>query len=120
MVVEDSRGIQVLLRRILENAGATVEVAVDGRAALDLFEANGADKGPVCDLILLDMQMPRLSGYDTAAAIRAIEIETPIIALTASALRGDREKCLSAGCDDYLTKPIDREKLLTKVVRLIG
>ena len=120
LVVEDSRGIQVLLRRILENAGATVEVAVDGRAALDLFEANGADKGPVCDLILLDMQMPRLSGYDTAAAIRAIEIETPIIALTASALRGDREKCLSAGCDDYLTKPIDREKLLTKVVRLIG
>ena len=63
--------------------------------------------------------MPRLSGYDTAAAVREFGIETPIIALTASALRGDRENCLNAGCDDYLTKPIDREELLTKVAQLL-
>jgi CheY-like chemotaxis protein len=66
------------------------------------------------------MHMPRLSGYDTAAAIRKLGIETPIIALTASAMRGDREKCLSSGCDDYLTKPIDRQKLLQKVSKLLG
>ena len=118
LVVEDTRGIQVLLRRILEKAGASVEVAIDGRAALDLFEADDA-KRPVYDLILLDMNMPRLSGYDTAAAVREFGIETPIIALTASALRGDRENCLNAGCDDYLTKPIDREELLTKVAQLL-
>ena len=69
--------------------------------------------------MLLDMNMPRLSGYYTVA-VRELGIEIPIITLTASALRGDRENCLNAGCDDYLTKPIDREKLLTKVVRLIG
>ena len=119
LVVEDTRGIQVLLRRILEKAGASVEVAIDGRAALDLFEADDANKRPVYDLMLLDMNMPRLSGYDTAAAVRELGIEIPIIALTASALRGDRENCLNAGCDDYLTKPIDREELLTKVAQLL-
>lgn len=119
LVAEDTHGIQVLLRRMLENAGATVEVAIDGQAALDLFEADDGSTRTVFDLILLDMHMPRLSGYDTAAAIRKLGIKTPIIALTASALRGDREKCLNAGCDGYLTKPIDREDLLAKVAQLI-
>ena len=68
--------------------------------------------------MLLDMNMPRLSGYYTAA-VRELGIEIPIITLTASALRGDRENCLNAGCDDYLTKPIDREELLTKVGQLL-
>ena len=132
LVVEDTRGIQVLLRRMLETAGATVEVAVDGQEALDIFTAASnsssasiasADNelpGNRYDLVLLDMHMPRLSGYDTAVAIRKLGIETPIIALTASAMRGDREKCLSSGCDDYLTKPIDRQKLLQKVGELLG
>ena len=121
LIAEDTQGIQVLLRRMLEGVGAEVEVANDGQAALDLFAgADSAADNPAYDLILLDMHMPRLSGYDTATAIRKLGIKTPIIALTASALRGDREKCLKAGCDDYLTKPIDRQKLLAKVAALIG
>jgi two-component system CheB/CheR fusion protein len=137
LVVEDTKGIQLLLRRMLENAGATVNVADDGQAALDLFTdstSNGSStKGspeaaptngeviiPGYDLVILDMHMPRLSGYDTAAAIRKLGITTPIIALTASAMRGDREKCLNAGCDDYLTKPIDRQKLMEKVTMLMS
>ena len=123
LVVEDTRGIQVLLTRMLESVGATVEVAEDGQAALDLFDSTATNsqpsKQPPYDLVLLDMHMPRLSGYDTAAAIRDLGIKIPIIALTASAMRGDREKCLSSGCDDYLTKPIDRQELLAKVSELL-
>ena len=123
LVVEDTRGIQVLLTRMLESVGATVEVAEDGQAALDLFNGTATNsqpsKQPPYDLVLLDMHMPRLSGYDTAAAIRDLGIKIPIIALTASAMRGDREKCLSSGCDAYLTKPIDRQQLLAKVSELL-
>jgi two-component system CheB/CheR fusion protein len=117
LVVEDTRGIQRLLQRMLESEGAQVELANDGQAALDLFSSNGASK---YDLVVLDMHMPRLSGYETAAQLRKQGIDTPIIALTASAMLGDREKCLDAGCNDYLTKPIDRQQLIEKVAELLG
>ncbi|QEG21807.1 PAS domain S-box protein [Mariniblastus fucicola] len=138
LIVEDTRGIQLLLKRILENAGAIVEVADDGQHAMETIQASlfgkSPDSGrpdsgmgngePGCrprhDLILLDMHMPRLSGYETAALIRKLGLTTPIIALTASAMRGDRNKCIQSGCDAYLTKPIDRQKLMKKVVRLLG
>ena len=118
LVAEDTRGIQMLLKRVLENAGAEVEVAADGQMAVDVLSEKDNENSSY-DLFVLDMHMPRLSGYDTASAIRRRGITAPIIALTASAMRGDREKCLAAGCDDYLTKPIDRQKLLEKITNLM-
>ena len=116
LVAEDTRGIQVLLKRILKSVGAEVDVVDDGQSVIEKLAENNAKNGPAYDLLLLDMHMPRLSGYEAAAKIRERDKETPIIALTASALKGDREKCLKSGCDDYLTKPIERQKLLTKIV----
>ena len=120
LVAEDTRGIQVLLKRILKTVGAEVDVVGDGQLVIEKLAANEAENGLPYDIILLDMHMPRLSGYEAAAVIRKTDQTTPIIALTASALKGDREKCLKFGCDDYLTKPIDRQKLLKKIVRQLA
>ena len=115
LVAEDTRGIQVLLRSILKNLGAEVEIVGDGQMVIEKLADNETQNVAPYDIILLDMHMPRLSGYEAAAVIRKTDRLTPIIALTASALKGDREKCLKYGCDDYLTKPIDQQKLLNKI-----
>ena len=115
LVAEDTRGIQVLIERILKNVGAEVDVVEDGQAVIEKLASNQAEDKPPYDLLLLDMHMPKMSGYEAAAEIRKTGQSTPIIALTASALKGDREKCLKYGCDDYLTKPIERKKLLSKI-----
>lgn len=134
LVVEDTVGIQMLVRRILEKNGANVSVASSGIEVLELFGVGDADvnvdpetktktesgsKSPF-DLIVLDMHMPGISGYDTARRLRAAGFKMPIIALTASAMRGDEEKCIAAGCDAYLTKPIDRNELVGNVSELLN
>ena len=120
LVVEDTRGIQMLIRRILERAGAEVCCVDNGEEAIDLIKKLNKKSGDSLPwgAIVMDMHMPSFSGYDTTKKIRAMGIKTPIIALTASAMRGDREQCLEAGCDDYLTKPIDRAKLLSTLAKL--
>jgi CheY-like chemotaxis protein len=104
LVAEDNPVNQVLMVRILEKHGHLVVIAEDGRAALAAVAA-----GPF-DVALMDVQMPELDGFQVTAAIREQERGTgrhlPIIALTAHAMRGDRERCLSAGMDGYLAKPI--------------
>ena len=120
LVAEDTRGIQMLIERILKNVGAEVDVVQDGQAVIDKLAANKAENKPPYDLLLLDMHMPTMSGYEAAAEIRKMGRRTPIIALTASALKGDREKCLNSGCDDYLTKPIERKQLLAKIAKQIA
>jgi PAS domain S-box-containing protein len=116
LVAEDTRGIQFMIRRMLEDAGAMVFVVENGdRAVTEVLRAQR--DGQPYDLVLMDMQMPVLNGFEATARLRALGCRLPIIALTAAAMLGDREKCLNAGCDDYLSKPIDRHALLDAIAR---
>lgn len=103
-----------LSKRILTKAGASVDEAEDGQLALD-FVRQRLDKADPPDLILLDMQMPNLDGYQTSAALRGLGFAGPIVALTADAMQGDMNRCLEAGCNDYLSKPIDAGLLVSLV-----
>jgi signal transduction histidine kinase/DNA-binding response OmpR family regulator len=106
LVAEDNVVNQMLARRLLENMGAVVTLADTGEAAIELLRAN------LFDMVLMDCQMPVLDGYEATQRIRAGAAgesarTIPIIALTAHALSGDRQRCLAAGMNEYLTKPID-------------
>jgi len=114
LLVEDGRDNQRLLRMQLGDAGAAVVSAENGQIAVDL-----ATTQPF-DLILMDMQMPVMDGYTATIELRRRGVKIPIIALTAYAMAEDRDKCLASGCSDYLTKPVDEEKLLTTVNHGLG
>ena len=77
-------------------------------------------KGESYDLILLDMQMPKLDGYQTAEQLRRMGFSAPIIALTADAMQGDMSRCIEQGCNDYLSKPIHKATMLQMVSRYVG
>jgi len=117
LLAEDNPVNQAVCRAMLERLGASVRVANDGSEVLSLFEDGGID------LILMDCQMPKMDGYQTAKAIRerekaaALGHHMPIIALTAHAMQGDREKCLAAGMDDYLSKPFKSPELAAVLAR---
>jgi len=114
LLVEDNEMNRDMLSRRLRRRGYDVEVAVDGGEAVDK-----ADSTP--DLMLLDMSLPVMDGWTVASKLKAQDgtRAIPIIALTAHAMVGDREKALAAGCDDYETKPIDFPRLLAKIDGLI-
>ncbi len=118
LIVDDRRDIRFLSKHILGKAGATITEAEDGVVAIETVKQAAADNRSF-DLILLDMQMPNLDGYATAAALRRIGFPGPIIALTADAMQGDMNKCMEAGCNDYLSKPIDKNVMLQKVAELL-
>jgi two-component system sensor histidine kinase/response regulator len=109
LLVEDQAVNQRVALRMLEGMGHTAVLAVDGRKALEALAVG------VFDVVLMDVQMPEMDGYEATAAIRAEEAGTgrhlPIIALTAHAMKGDRERCLDAGFDAYLTKPVRTAEL---------
>jgi len=116
LVAEDGPDNRVLVLFYLKHAGLTVEIADNGRIAVE--KALAAEKsGEPFDLILMDMQMPELDGYGAATMLRAAGYARPIVAHTAHAMEGDRDKCLAAGCDDVANKPIDYDKLMSIVGR---
>jgi PAS domain S-box-containing protein len=111
LVVDDRKEFCYLVSRYIEDAGGRSTSVTDGQSAI---AAVAAQSEPF-DAIIMDIQMPGIDGYETTRRLRAQGIKTPILALTAGAMVGDREKCLAAGCDDYLTKPIDRQELVRRV-----
>ncbi len=115
LLAEDGPDNQKLILFILRKAGITVDLVSNGREAVDRIEA-----GQEYDLLITDMQMPELDGYAATRLLRSMGYDKPILALTAHAMEGDRERCLEAGCNDYETKPLDRVSLLRTIERLLG
>ncbi|HEU4618320.1 MAG TPA: response regulator [Gammaproteobacteria bacterium] len=114
LVVDDHADMRLLARMILEEAGAEVVVASDGEQALAEVRGAEAESRPF-DAVLLDLQMPARDGYSTAAELRARGFEGAIIAVTAHARKEDEARCLDSGCDDYLSKPVERARLVNMV-----
>lgn len=115
LLVEDGPDNQRLISFVLKKAGADVTLAENGQVAVDEVNAAIERDDPPFDVILMDMQMPILDGYAATSLLRRQGYRGPIVALTAHAMTTDRDRCLAAGCDDYVTKPIDRKKLLAIV-----
>ena len=116
LLVEDGPDNQRLISFLLKRAGAEVEIADNGEIGRDCALKATAEGCPF-DVILTDMQMPVMDGYTATSQLRAKNYTGPIIALTAHAMKGDREKCLDAGCDDFATKPVDRVQLINLVAK---
>jgi CheY-like chemotaxis protein/HPt (histidine-containing phosphotransfer) domain-containing protein len=117
LLVEDSPANVLVAATLLRNAGHTVDTAGDGREAVE------AIRSFPYDLVLMDLSMPEMDGFEATSRIRGLSgdrAHIPIIAMTASSMRGDREKCLAAGMDDYISKPVDKLTLLDAVARWIG
>jgi signal transduction histidine kinase len=114
LLAEDGPDNQRLISMILRRAGADVTVVANGQLAVDHALAEPFD------LIVMDMAMPVMDGYRAARTLRDSGFEKPIVALTAHALRGEREKCLEAGCTEYIAKPVERRLLLELIAGLIA
>ena len=116
LLVEDNEMNRDMLSRRLQRRGYVVEIAVDGLAGVDRALEGG------WDLVLMDMSLPEIDGWEATRRIRAAgdKGKMPIIALTAHAMSGDRDKAIEAGCDDYDTKPVDLERLLGKMDALLS
>jgi CheY-like chemotaxis protein len=116
LLVEDNELNRDMLSRRLERKGFEVVMAADGQQGIDLAMSEDPD------LILMDMDLPIVDGWEATRRVKAGESTRgiPVIALTAHAMVGDRDKAIAAGCDDYDTKPIDFPRLLGKIETLLG
>ena len=115
LIVEDNEMNRDMLSRRLERRGFTIVMAVDGQQGVEMTRSERPD------LILMDMSLPVMDGWAATQAIKAdAELaKIPVIALTAHAMAGDREKAMAAGCDDYDTKPIELPRLLEKIGKFL-
>ena len=111
LLAEDSPDSQRLLAYYLRKAGADVTVAENGKVACERAIA-ALQGGQPFEVLVMDMQMPAMDGYEASRSLRRLGCRAPIIALTAHAMEGDRDRCLAAGCTDYVVKPVDRDMLL--------
>jgi CheY-like chemotaxis protein len=116
LLVEDNEMNRDMLSRRLTKKGFEVVIAVDGREGVSMASSESPD------LILLDMSLPVMDGWAAARVIKGDEgtRDIPVIALTAHAMMGDREKAIEAGCDDYDTKPVKMQRLLEKIEAILG
>ncbi|NND99865.1 MAG: response regulator [Pirellulaceae bacterium] len=116
LLVEDNELNCDMLRRRLERRGFEVITADDGQKGIDTAESE------MPDLILMDMSLPVIDGWDATRRLKANPAtgSIPVLALTAHAMEGEREKALAAGCDDYDTKPVDLSRLLEKIEAILG
>lgn len=111
LLVEDNELNRDMLSRRLKKRGFDIDIAIDGQQGIDMAMSGRPN------LILLDMSLPVVDGWDAARTLKGNDTtkSIPIIALTAHAMAGDKEKALEAGCDDYDTKPVDLSRLLEKI-----
>ena len=116
LLVEDNEMNRDMLSRRLKRNGYDVVIAIDGQQGVDM----AASETP--DLILMDMSLPAIDGWEATRRVKANEATRgiPVIALTAHAMAGDREKAIEAGCEDYDTKPVEITRLLEKITTLLG
>ncbi|MBN8644631.1 MAG: response regulator [Planctomycetes bacterium] len=119
LLADDGRDNQRLIRHHLVKAGADVTVVSNGLEARDAALTAARD-GRAFELVLMDMQMPEMDGYEATRALRAAGYTGSVVALTAHAMAGDKEKCIAAGCDDYATKPIDAPRLIATCAAWAG
>jgi CheY-like chemotaxis protein len=117
LIVEDNRINQMVATRIIARMGHTVEIAENGQIAVEMFGAKA------WDVVLMDLQMPEMDGFTATGLIRQMEtqrhVRTPILAVTAHAMQGDRERCLAAGMDGFVSKPLTAKELAAAIRRLV-
>ena len=118
LLVEDMVVNQLVISTQLRDAGAKAEIACNGEIGLQKINTD-ADNGFFFDVVLMDMQMPVMDGYEATKTLREQGYKRPIIAITAHALTGDREKTIEVGCDDYIAKPVDRKVLVETIKKYL-
>lgn len=109
LIAEDVESNYLFLEEVIGRTGANILWATNGQNAIEMFTQNDID------LILMDIQMPLLNGFDATRAIKKIDPQVPVISQTAYAMAEDRGKSIAAGCDDYISKPISGQKLLSLI-----
>ena len=115
LLVEDGKVNQIVVAKMLQDAGAMIQIAENGKLGIEAVER--AKQSQEFDVILMDMQMPVMDGYEATFRLRQSGFKRPIIAVTAHALTGDMDKTLQAGCSAYISKPVDRSKLIDMILK---
>jgi CheY-like chemotaxis protein/HPt (histidine-containing phosphotransfer) domain-containing protein len=119
LLVEDIVNVRKVICAVLDKIGLKTDAADNGSAACEMAMNSLAEKSPY-DLIFMDIQMPTMDGYEATHKLRQLGWRLPIVALTAHAMSGDRDRCIAAGCDDYLAKPINCTQLQKIIAQFLG